>query len=114
MDDFIKEMAQKLPPIGSTDGQGMKAPVIVVFADDYGIGKYLITEGERLPNNDFELFGYGRLTDWEWGSILLSDLLSTKLMGIEFKGTIYADGTTVMDLCDEEPRHINWSELEER
>ena len=56
MDDFIKEMAQKLPPIGSTDGQGMKAPVIVVFADDYGIGKYLITEGERLPNNDFELF----------------------------------------------------------
>ena len=64
-------------PIGSQDGLGGKAKVIAKFFNPTGVGTWIITEGNKLENGDYEMFGYCHLGDdemAEFGYVMLSEL----------------------------------------
>ena len=52
------EVQKELPPIRSQDGKGMDAIVHLKLFCPYGRATYYITEGERLADGDWQLFGY--------------------------------------------------------
>ena len=61
-------------PIGSTDGMGKDAPVIVKFFYPYGVGTWLVTEAER-EGDDWRLYGAAELgMGFEWGYTMLSQI----------------------------------------
>ena len=100
---ITKEIEEKLlkSPIGSTDGKGKDAEVIVKYFNPIGSGTWLITEGERQPDGDWLLFGYCNIFDWEWGYVLLSELQNVRLpLGLTLERDLYSKGT-VKDLCDD-------------
>ena len=69
-------------PIGSQDGLGGKAKVIAKFFNPTGVGTWLIKEGNKLENGDYEMFGYCHLGDDEMaelGYVMLSQLEELKL-----------------------------------
>ncbi len=91
------ELEKKLleNPYLSHDEEGLDAPIVVKFFNPTGSGTWLITEGDRLSDGDWMLFGYCHITNWEWGSVLLSEMEDIKLpygMSIEIdrsaKGTV--------------------------
>jgi len=60
-------------PIHSQDGKGMDAEVLVKYFNPCGSGTWLITEAER-EGDDWRLFGYCHIHEWEWGYLMLSEL----------------------------------------
>ena len=85
---FTQEIEKRLQahPYRSQDGKGFDAKVIVKFFNPMGAGTWLITEGEKQDSGDWLLFGYCHIFEWEWGSVMLSELQNLKLpfgMGIE-------------------------------
>ena len=66
-------------PLGSQDGKGMDATVVVKFFGG-SAATWLITEGSPTEDGDYELFGYVTLNgyDWEWGYVMLSELQSLR------------------------------------
>ncbi len=94
---MTKEIEKKLmkKPYGSTDGMGMNAPLVVKYFNPYGAGTWLITEGDKLPNGDWMLYGYCHIQDWEWGSVSLSELehLRVPPFGMGIERDLYASGT---------------------
>jgi len=96
MDLMTKQIEQKLSkcPLRSKDGQGFDAEVVVKYFNPCGSGTWLITEGEKLPDGDWLLFGMCHIFEWEWGTVLLSDLQSVKLpFGLTIERDLYAKGT---------------------
>jgi hypothetical protein len=82
---MTKEIEEALNkhPIGSQDGKGMNAKVLVKFFGG-SAATWLITEGEPRPNGDWLLYGFvtlglpdefesGKLL-WEWGYVTLNQL----------------------------------------
>lgn len=65
-------------PIHSQDGKGMDAEVLVKYFNPCGTGTWLITEAER-EGDDWRLFGYCHIYEWEWGYLMLSELASLRL-----------------------------------
>ena len=64
-------------PLGSQDGLGGQAKVIVKYFNPVGVGTWFITEGNKLDNGDYEMFGYCHLGDDEYaelGYVMLSEL----------------------------------------
>lgn len=57
VNDKRNEKALLNSPIGSKDGQGKNAKVIVKYFNPCGAGTWLITEGEKLDNGDWLLYG---------------------------------------------------------
>ena len=90
-------------PIGSKEGQGLDAKVIVKFFNPCGSGTWLITEAEKQPDGDYLLFGYCHLTDWEWGYLLLSQLQNLKLPlpGLTIERDIYTKLRTVKEMINQ-------------
>ena len=86
-------------PYGSQDGKGLRAKVIVKFFNPAGAGEWLITEGEKQPDGDWMLFGYCHIFEWEWGSVMLSELESLRLaFGLGIERDLYAGSkATVKD-----------------
>lgn len=88
---ITEELAKKFEkyPIGSQDELLGKAKVIAKFFNPMGAGTWLITEGNKLKNGDYEMFGYCHLGDDEMaelGCVMLSELENIKLpfgLGIE-------------------------------
>jgi len=84
----LEERFEKYP-LGSQDGLGGKAKVIAKFFNPMGVGTWIITEGEKIENGDYEMFGYCNLGDDEMaelGYVMLSELENIKLpfgLGIE-------------------------------
>lgn len=81
---LTKAIEKKLEktPLGSTDGMGKAAPVIVKFFYPYGSGTWLITEGERLDDGDWRLYGAAEIGyGFEWGYVMLSELTSIRKFG---------------------------------
>ena len=78
---WTKEIERKAEqfPIGSQDGKGLDATVFVKFFNPSGTGSWLITESEKQEDGDYLLFGYCHLFEWEWGYVLLSEILNTKV-----------------------------------
>ena len=99
LDNFAKY------PIGSQDGKGMDAKVLVKF---FGgpVATWLITEASPTEDGDYELFGYVTLNgyDWEWGYVMLSELQNLKFppFGLPIERDMYSvdKNTTVKDLVD--------------
>ena len=84
---MTKEIEKKFKefPLMSQDGKGMDAEVVVKYFNPFGTGTWLITEGEKQEDGDWELFGYCHIFEWEWGSVMLSELedIRTPFGGIE-------------------------------
>lgn len=100
---MTKELEQELMkyPIGSQDGKGEEAKVIVKYFNPCGVGTWLITEGEKQENGDWLLFGYCHLFEWEWGYVTLSELESVRLpFGLSIERELYVTGGQVKDYID--------------
>lgn len=83
-------------PIGSQDGKGMDAKVLVKYFNPCGAGTWLITEAEKQPDGDWLLFGYCHIHEWEWGYVVLSELQSLRLpLGLTIERDIYSSAKTV-------------------
>ena len=88
-------------PIGSQDGMGTDAKVIVKYFNPCGAGTWLITEGEKQEDGDWLFFGYCHLFEWEWGYVLLSELESVSLpFGLKIERELYATGGDVKDYIE--------------
>lgn len=87
-------------PIGSQDGKAMDAKVIVKYFNPTGAGTWLITEGDKREDGDWILYGYCKITDAEWGYVMLSELQDLKLpMGLTIERDLWiGDDTTVGEL----------------
>jgi len=88
MNLLTKEIENKLMkyPYRSQDGKGLEAKVLVKYFNPVGSGTWLITEGEKQDDGDWLLYGYCHIFEWEWGTVMLSELQSLKLpfgLGIE-------------------------------
>lgn len=97
---MTKELEKTLNkyPIGSQDGKGMDAKVLVKYFNPCGAGTWLITEGEKQDNGDWLLFGYCHIIEWEWGYVMLYELESVKLpFGLSIERELYVTGGTVKD-----------------
>lgn len=73
---MTKELEKKLSryPFGSQEQKDFDAEVIIKYFYPYGRGTWLIIEGEKLKNGDWQMFGYCHIFEWEWGYIWLSQL----------------------------------------
>lgn len=92
------ETALEKRPIGSQDGKGEDAEVVVKYFNPCGAGTWLITEGEKQENGDWLLFGYCHIFEWEWGYVMLSELESVTLpFGLGIERELYVTGGTVKD-----------------
>lgn len=97
---MTKELEKKLSkyPIGSQDGKGEDAEVLVKYFNPCGAGTWLITEGEKQENGDWLLFGYCHIFEWEWGYVMLSELESVTLpFGLKIERELYNTGGQVKD-----------------
>ena len=92
---LTKEIEKKLSksPIGSKDGQGKNAEVVVKFFNPCGAGTWLITEAEK-QGNDWLLYGMCHIHGWEWGYVLLSELQQIRLpFGLSIERDKHSSGT---------------------
>ena len=73
---MTKEVEKKFEqyPLGSQDGKGDDAEIIVKFFNPFGAGTWLITEGEKQEDGNWLLFGYCHIFEWEWGYVALNEL----------------------------------------
>ncbi len=80
-------------PIGSQNGLFGNSKVIVKYFNPAGVGTWLITEGNKLENGDYELFGYCHLGDdqnAEFGYVMLSQLEKLQLpFGLKIERDMY-------------------------
>lgn len=80
-------------PLGSQDGLGGQAKVIVKYFNPVGVGTWFITEGNKLDNGDYEMFGYCHLGDDEYaelGYVMLSELEKLNLpFGLKIERDLY-------------------------
>ena len=90
---LTKEIERKFrqTPIGSTDGKGFDARVIAKFFNPYGKGTWIITEADE-HDGDWMMYGYAKITDWEWGYVMLSELINARISfgAIGLKGSMPA------------------------
>lgn len=89
---LTKEIEKKLNkfPLCSQDGKGEDAEVIVKFFNAWGVGTWLVTEGEKQDNGDWLFFGWVEIgQEWEAGYFALSELQSIKTI----ERDLYSSGT---------------------
>lgn len=85
-------------PIGSQDGKGLDAKVLVKYFNPCGRGTWLITEAEKQEDGDWLLYGYCHIYEWEWGYVSLRELESIKLpFGLTIERDLYSAGEKVKD-----------------
>jgi len=99
---LTEEIISKLEkhPFGSQEGKGLDAEVLVKYFNPCGTGTWLITEAERV-GDDWRLFGYCHLFEWEWGHLMLSELESLRLpFELTVERDIYSTGKLVRDFVD--------------
>jgi len=101
---MTKEIEKRLEahPYRSQDGKGLDATVIVKYFNPMGAGTWLITEGEKQTDGDWLLYGYCNIFEWEWGSVMLSELESVRLpFGLGIERDLYTGSkSTVRDFID--------------
>ena len=97
---LTKEIISKFEkhPFHSQDGKGMDAEVLVKYFNPCGSGTWLITEAEKQEDGDWLLFGYIHIHEWEWGYVLLSELLNLRLpFGMTIERDIYSLARTIRE-----------------
>lgn len=92
MTKALEKLFEKYP-LGSQDGLGGQAKVIVKYFNPVGVGTWFITEGNKLDNGDYEMFGYCHLGDDEYaelGYVMLSELEKLNLpFGLKIERDLY-------------------------
>ena len=92
IDEKLEEKFREIP-IESQDEKLGNAEVIAKFFNPTGVGSWYITEGNKLENGDYEMFGYCHLGDdenAEFGTIYLSELRELRLpMGMNIERDLY-------------------------
>lgn len=99
MELITKEIISKFErhPLGSQEGKGLDAEVLVKYFTPVGSGTWLITEAQR-EGDDWRLFGLCHLFEWEWGYVMLSDLQAIRLpMGLTIERDIHSSTRHVRD-----------------
>jgi hypothetical protein len=99
-----KEIEKELMtyPLGSQNALDDDAKVIVKYFNPTGAGTWLITEGEKQENGDWLLYGLCYIHEWEWGSVMLSELQELKLpFGMRVERDIHFMGTIRKGCYDE-------------
>lgn len=92
---ITQELEEKFKkyPLGSQDGKFGNAEIIAKFFNPVGAETWYITEGNKLENGDYEMFGYCNLGNdefAEFGTILMSELENLDLpMGIEIEQDLH-------------------------
>ncbi len=74
---MTKELEQLLKknPLYSHEGNGKDAEILIKYFNPYGVGTWLVTEGNKLDDGDWEFFGWVNLGyEWECGYFTLSQL----------------------------------------
>lgn len=62
-------------PFYSQDGKGENADILVKYFNPYGRGRWYVLEANKLPNNDYELYGLVDMGQGrEYGYFRLSEL----------------------------------------
>lgn len=89
-------------PLGSHDGEGDNAKVLLKIFNPYGAGTWLITEASK-EGDDWMCFGCAEIGgDWEWGYMSLNELINARvnIMGcrLPFERDMYCKGMTVGEL----------------
>lgn len=109
MNLMTKELEKLLEkyPLGSQDGLGGQAKLLVKYFNPTGVGTWFITEGNKLENGDYELFGYCHLGDdrfAELGYVMLSELEDLKLpFGLKIERDLYMpENITLVDAIQRE------------
>jgi len=93
---MTKELEAKFlkAPLYSKDGKGEEVEVVVKYFNPYGTGTWLITEGNKLEDGDYEMFGLCHIHEWEWGYVMLSELESIKgAFGLGIERDMHTSGT---------------------
>ena len=81
---------------------GWNAEVLVKYFNPCGTGTWLITEAER-EGDDWRLFGYCHIYEWEWGYLMLSELASLRLpFGLTIERDIYTARKYVRDFLPQD------------
>ena len=80
----------------------MDAEVLVKYFNPCGTGTWLITEAER-EGDDWRLFGYCHIHEWEWGYLMLSELAYLRLpFGLTIERDIYTARKYVRDFLPQD------------
>jgi hypothetical protein len=101
---MTKELEKKFEkyPLYSQEGKYEEADIVVKYFNPYGMGTWLITEGEKQEDGDWLFFGYCHLYEWEWGYVTLSELESIKSrFGLGIEREMYVTGEKVGDYIDD-------------
>lgn len=84
-------------PLYSKDGQGKKAEVIAKFYMPFTEACWLITEASK-DGDDWLLFGYCHIFEWEFGYVRLSEIMELNIKGITAQiDTQIPKGYTIKD-----------------
>lgn len=100
MTKAIEKKFEKFP-LYSQDGKGEESEVVVKFFGG-AAATWLITEGEKTDDGDWELYGYITLGyGWEWGYVYLSQLESVRFapFGLGVERDLHCEGMKVKDLA---------------
>ena len=78
---ITQEIVKKMERFGlySQESKGLDAKIIMKVFNPYGRGTWIITEAEKQEDGDWLLFGLINIFEWEWGYVLLSELVNTKI-----------------------------------
>lgn len=70
----LKEAFKKKPLYSTEDTPLLEKEIVVKYFNPYGVGTWLITEGQEQENGDYLFFGLCFLSEWELGYITLKQL----------------------------------------
>ena len=96
---MTKEIEERLSkyPIGSQGDMGEDAICLCKFFNPFGSGTWLVTEAEKLENDDWNFFGPACMFgEWDWGFFRLSQLEKIKMTA----GPIVLGGVERDICCD--------------
>lgn len=70
----LKEAFKKHPLYSTEETKLLEKEIVVKYFNPYGVGTWLIVEGQEQEDGDYLLFGLCYLTEWELGYITLKQL----------------------------------------
>ena len=100
---LTKEIINKLPPLGSTDGEQEKK-IACKFFNPMGAGTWYVVEGEKLSSGDWRFFGLVSILETEWGYFHLKELEAVEVFGLGIERDILFDDRVI----DMETRKVTY------
>ena len=70
----LEEAFKKHPLYINEDTPLLEQKIIVKYFNPYGVGTWLITEGQKQEDGDYLLYGLAHLIEWEAGYTTLKQL----------------------------------------